>query len=73
MKKYNPKLFVINDHKVFRRVKNKFKNRSNIIKNNLSYIKSLSKSDITLSSNFWFRWFRPDYCYDKSLKKSSYC
>ena len=48
MKKYNPKLFVINDYKVFRRVKNKFKNRSNIIKNNLYYIKYLSKSDITL-------------------------
>ncbi len=50
IKKYNPKLFVINDHKVFRRVKNKFKNRSNIIKNDLSSIKSLSKSDITLSA-----------------------
>ena len=50
MKKYNPKLFVINDYKVFRRVKNKFKNKRNIIKNNLSYIKSLSKSDITLSA-----------------------
>ena len=50
IKKYNPKLFVINDYKVFRRVKNKFKNRGNTIKNDLSSIKSLSKSDITLSA-----------------------
>ena len=50
IKKYNPKLFIINDYKVFRRVKNKFKNRRNRIKNNLSSVKSLRKSDITLSA-----------------------
>jgi 1-deoxy-D-xylulose-5-phosphate reductoisomerase len=49
--KFNPNTFIINDKKVFERVKTKFKNRKVKIINNVNTKqKSLKKSDITIAA-----------------------
>ena len=49
IKKYNPKIFVINDLKILERVKKKFKNKK-IIFTNFIKKKSINNSDITISA-----------------------
>ena len=49
--KYKPKVFIISDHKIFERIKKKFKKRNMIIINNLENQKNyLNKSDITVAA-----------------------
>ena len=49
IKKYNPKIFVINDLKILEKVKKKFKNKKTIITNFIKK-KNIIKSDITISA-----------------------
>ena len=49
--KYRPKYFVINDYKVFKKVKNRFKNIKNIkILNDFNLIKLNKKTDVTITA-----------------------
>ena len=48
IKKYNPKFFVVNDFKIFTKVKKKLQNQKTLIFNNYRSIKSNFKSDISV-------------------------
>ena len=50
IKKYKPEIFVISDEIIYKKVKNKFKNNSIKILNNLEKIRSRNKFDITISA-----------------------
>ena len=50
IKKYKPKYFLINDQKVYERIKNKFKNNKTIFINNIDEANFKKISDITVSA-----------------------
>ncbi len=50
IKKYKPKYFVINDFKIYNRVKQKYKNKKIKILNNFESLTLIKKSDITISA-----------------------
>lgn len=50
IKKYNPRIFVVNDYNTFKKVLNKFRKNKIRILNNFSNLKKASKSDITISA-----------------------
>ena len=70
IKKYNPKIFVVNDFKTFNRIKKKFTNKSRKIKiyNNFNNIK-LKKSDITISAIPGIKGLEPTIIMTKFSKK----
>jgi len=50
IKKYKPKIFIINNHLIFKKVKKKFKKKNTIILNTFNSLKIKKKSDITVSA-----------------------
>ena len=50
IKKYKPKIFVVTDEKIFKKVCFKFKKKNIKIYNNFNNIKSVKKNDITISA-----------------------
>lgn len=50
IKKYKPDVFIINDHKIFQKIKNKFKNKDIKILNDLKELSIKKKSEITISA-----------------------
>ena len=51
IRKYKPKIFIINDQKVFKKIKKKFKNTNSLkIINNFDSLNLKKKSDITISA-----------------------
>ena len=50
IKELKPKIFIINNYKVFKKIKEKFKNKNLKIINNINSLKKLNISDITISA-----------------------
>ena len=50
IKKYKPKIFIINNHLIFKKVKKKFKKKNTIILNTFNSLKIKKKSDLTVSA-----------------------
>jgi len=50
IKKHKPKYFIINNYKIYLKIKNKFKKRKIKILNNISSVRLKKKSDIVISS-----------------------
>ena len=50
IKKYKPKFFVITNQKIFKKIKNKYKNKSIKIYNNFDFLNSQNKTEITISA-----------------------
>lgn len=68
--KYRPNYFVINDYKVFKKVKKKFKNINNIkILNNFNFIKLNKKIDVTITAIPGIQGLRPTILAIKLSKK----
>ena len=62
IKKYKPKYFLINDQKVYERIKNKFKNNKTIFINNIDEA-NFKNFDITVSAVL-DSWSLPHHSYD---------
>ncbi len=69
LQKYKPKYFVINNEKIFKKVKNKFKKNKVKILNNFSNLKIKKKSDITISAIPGIDGLKPTLSLIKSSKK----
>ena len=68
--KYRPNYFVINDYKVFKKVKKKFKNINNIkILNNFNFIKLNKKIDVTITAIPGIQGLKPTILAIKLSKK----
>jgi len=68
--KYRPNYFVINDYKVFKKVKKKFKNINNIkILNNFNFIKLNKKIDVTITAIPGIQGLKPTILAIKFSKK----
>jgi 1-deoxy-D-xylulose-5-phosphate reductoisomerase len=50
IKKHKPSIFIVNDLRVFQKIKKKFKNNNIKILNNFSHLTSVKKSDITIAA-----------------------
>ena len=50
IKKYKPKFFVITNQKIFKKINNKYKNKSIKIYNNFDFLNSQNKTEITISA-----------------------
>ena len=68
--KYRPNYFVINDYKVFKKLKKKFKNINNIkILNNFNFIKLNKKIDVTITAIPGIQGLKPTILAIKLSKK----
>ena len=50
IRRYNPEVFVINNNKILKKVKKKFKNKKIKIVNNFEVLRSFKKTDVTISA-----------------------
>jgi len=70
IKKFNPKIFIINDVEVCDKVKKRFKNKKIILINNItSHLKLIKKSDITIAAIPGIRGLEPTIEMTKKSKK----
>ncbi len=50
IRKYKPKFFVVTNQKVFKKIRNKFRNKNIKIYNNFNFLNSQNKTEITISA-----------------------
>ena len=69
IKKYKPKIFIINNFETFKKIKNKLKKKKIKILNNFESHKSFMKSDLTISAIPGLAGLRPTISMIKNSKK----